>query len=76
MAILKYLSSNPVIKPFINPCLHSKKIGDNMYSIFPVINGVSLPKFKKHLNKLSKEMYFKIVKKGIQKYAPFIRKYS
>lgn len=63
LSILKYLSSNPVIKPFINPCLHSKKIGDSMYSIFPVINGVSLPKFKKHLNKLSKEMYFKIVKK-------------
>lgn len=63
LAILKYLSSNPVIKPFVNPCLHTKKVGNSMYSVFPVINGVSLVKFKKHLNKLSKDMYYQIAKK-------------
>lgn len=63
LAILKYLSSNSSVKPYINPCVRSKILEGNIYTIFPVINAISLVEFKKYLNKLNEQMYYKIVKK-------------
>ena len=63
LEILKYLSSNGAVKNFINPCLHSKIIDGNIYTVFPLIDGISLTNFKKYLNKLDKPMYYQIVKK-------------
>ena len=51
------------VKQYINPCVKSKIVDGNIYTIFPVINGISLLEFKKYLNKLDKPMYYKIVKK-------------
>ena len=63
LAVLRYLSANEAVKQYINPCVKSKIVDGNIYTIFPVVNGISLLEFKKYLNKLDKPMYYKIVKK-------------
>lgn len=68
LKLLKYLGSNTSVKKFINPCLDNyiDKKKNYIYTIFPVINGITLGNFKKNFNSLTKNNSIEIKKRLIK----------
>lgn len=64
--ILKYLSSNKTVKPYINPCIHEYIETSNIYTIFPILNSIPLSRFKKHLDTISFRNRQHVIKKIIK----------
>jgi len=59
--LLKYLSQSKITKEYINPCLESKIIDNNVFTIFPVFDGYSLNHLTTYLQKLNHDAYYKII---------------
>ena len=59
--LLKYLSQSKITREHINPCLESKIIDNNVFTIFPVFDGYSLNHLTTYLQKLNHDAYYKIV---------------
>lgn len=64
--ILKYLSSNKSVKPYINPCVNDYIESSNIYTIFPILDSIPLSRFKKHLDTVSFKNKQIIIKKIIK----------
>ena len=68
LKLLKYLSSNTSVKNLINPCLDNyiDKKNHFIYTIFPVINGITLGKFKHNFKELNNNISIEIKKRLIK----------
>lgn len=64
--ILKYLSSNRSVKPYINPCINNYIESSNIYTIFPILDSIPLFRFKTHLEKISTKNKHQLIKKLIK----------
>jgi serine/threonine protein kinase len=64
--ILKYLSSNRSVKPYVNPCINNFTESSNIYTIFPILDSIPLYRFKKHLDTISFKNRQFIIKKLIK----------
>lgn len=66
LKLLKYLSSNQSVKKHINPCINYHISNNDIFTIFPITDAISLSKFKGYLDKVTPKNKIEIVKKLVK----------
>ena len=66
LKLLKYLSSNQSVKKHINRCINYHISNNDIFTIFPITDAISLSKFKGYLDKVTPKNKIEIVKKLVK----------